>query len=47
MLYTGLWFGTAVTKVRDWPTFGVYFAVHERIATAWSNEAHHNMLLNQ
>ena len=25
----GLWRGTAVTLVRDWPSFGVYFAVYE------------------
>ena len=27
--HTGLWRGTAVTLVRDWPSFGVYFAVYE------------------
>lgn len=26
---SGLWRGTAVTLVRDWPSFGVYFAVYE------------------
>ncbi|KAL0056290.1 hypothetical protein WJX82_009573 [Trebouxia sp. C0006] len=26
---TGLWRGTAVTLVRDWPSFGVYFAVYD------------------
>ena len=26
---TGLWRGSAVTLVRDWPSFGVYFAVYE------------------
>lgn len=25
----GLWRGTGVTLVRDWPSFGVYFAVYE------------------
>ncbi|DBA73969.1 hypothetical protein WJX77_007513 [Trebouxia sp. C0004] len=25
----GLWRGTAVTLLRDWPSFGVYFAVYE------------------
>ena len=27
--HAGLWRGTAVTLVRDWPSFGVYFAVYE------------------
>ena len=29
MHVAGLWRGTAVTLVRDWPSFGVYFAVYE------------------
>ncbi len=29
MQRAGLWRGTAVTLVRDWPSFGVYFAVYE------------------
>lgn len=28
-LPVGLWRGSAVTLVRDWPSFGVYFAVYE------------------
>ena len=28
-LSAGLWRGSAVTLVRDWPSFGVYFAVYE------------------
>jgi len=28
-ILAGLWRGTAVTLVRDWPSFGVYFAVYE------------------
>lgn len=27
--HIGLWRGTTVTLVRDWPSFGVYFAVYE------------------
>ena len=29
VLPAGLWRGSAVTLVRDWPSFGVYFAVYE------------------